>query len=1364
MKAKNTFIQGKLNKDIDERLIPKGQYPHAENVRVSNSDGSDIGAVENMKGNEQITSLGLTNAQCIGAYEDGSRNDIYWFIAGQNKDLVVKYNTINDTTNILLESDANTGVLNFNPSHLITGVNLVVNTDDENDLLFWTDNLNPPRVINVKRFIGSAPDSFTEEDISVIKKPPTDAPVAGFVSDPNSLTNTINDLFLSFGYRYKYADGEYSALSSFTYYMFSPNGLDIDFFTTNNEGMQNSFNAVLLTFNTGSKNVTDIELVFKRSNSNNVYVIESFNKKEENWSDGVDEQYTFKNNKTYKILPDDELLRSYDNVPHLAQAQEIIGSRIVYGNYVEGFDIKNSNGEDIDINFSLDIVSEDIFEVELPVTINTDGNLEVDVSDMPLNQGSQINFKLSLDGTSPENSGGTFEGILGFILNETYSTKTELFNSIAFQDFIDTYSVKFETEQVLTPPVNGLVDSTFTGFTHSYSNDVLTITTPFTDYLIDNTPDDSDISDGDTSNTIYGWEFNSQTTVLSTIQNASTSLKTNRNYEAYLVYLDEYGRKSTALPCPTNTINVPQSSSDKKNRLKVIINNEAPTGINRYKVAVKQNRAPHYNIFATEYFIDGPFVWVKLEGSNKNKVNEGDVLIVKSDSSGLLNNPVETTVLEVNSKERDFIVNNRYDPNTGEIFISEDDTVGEAIVEPAGTYMKIKPSGYNMLYTAETFFDEQYFRNFDLPLNPYVKVDAIRDNGVTTSNFPINQNAIVKLKITALTERRPERLSYEKEYQASQDYANFEEFYLGEEGIPTNNEIDIPDSTRVFRVYDSSAGTIPIGESFLSDATVTVDPTEPAIYFVSPLAGDGSRRTSNINVEISIRNSNGLVVFETKPPIVDNSIAYETSETFDIIDGEHQGDVNQDLVAGINAEVTLDFFNTYNLGSGVESNYYLDGFNKEYLNIDLRPTSTSVEDFKAIRRYSNLTYSEPYNEETNVNGLNEFNLARANYKDDLNKKEGSIYKLYAKDTDLLVFQEDKVSKVLYNKSVIFNADGSSNVSSIQNVLGQHVSYAGEFGISKHPEGFTVYGNTICFPDQKRGAYIKLGGEGIFEISNIGMRNYFRDAFRINPNEAKLGGYDPFNDQYLFRIGNKVLVYDDKNKGWTTILTYNPEFMIGMNNRFYSFKNGELYLHDSEQVNRNTFYGVTYPSKISAMVNEKPSDVKQLKAVSIEGNHPWDVGIDAYLNDTSTPIVSSLNKEDFNRKEGMWYAYVRRNESALHEDSKSMYGIGSVTGITGTTATVNGYSSTLTVGDVILKGSDLSAIGIVQSVTPDGNTTDIELSFVTGLSNGDFIVGVKNARIEGGYLRGYTMKLNLELTETDKVELFAVNSEVMKSFS
>lgn len=80
-KLKNLFTSGRMNKDFDERLVPKGEYRDALNVKVSNSNGSDVGAVENALSNEALSSASFgANATCIGSIADDKNRKIYWFV------------------------------------------------------------------------------------------------------------------------------------------------------------------------------------------------------------------------------------------------------------------------------------------------------------------------------------------------------------------------------------------------------------------------------------------------------------------------------------------------------------------------------------------------------------------------------------------------------------------------------------------------------------------------------------------------------------------------------------------------------------------------------------------------------------------------------------------------------------------------------------------------------------------------------------------------------------------------------------------------------------------------------------------------------------------------------------------------------------------------------------------------------------------------------------------------------------------------------------------------------------------------------------------------------------------------------------
>lgn len=244
----------------------------------------------------------------------------------------------------------------------------------------------------------------------------------------------------------------------------------------------------------------------------------------------------------------------------------------------------------------------------------------------------------------------------------------------------------------------------------------------------------------------------------------------------------------------------------------------------------------------------------------------------------------------------------------------------------------------------------------------------------------------------------------------------------------------------------------------------------------------------------------------------------------------------------------------------------------------------------------------------------------------------------------------------------------------------------------------------------------------------------------------------------------TITFDEKIKGWTSFHSFSPDLMTSMNNNFYSFRNGNLYIHNSDDVNRNTFYGAQYPSKVSVMVNESPSEIKELNSVSLEGNNSWNALITAYVSGVDDIIRSSIKSVEFIKKEGIWFAHARRDEDVGHVNSKWTYGIGEVESIVANVVTIKGATPVLSSGDMIVKGSTLGNIGLASNITNSLGKTVVTLNSVIGLSVGDFVIGQKNARVEGGNLRGYTLRIDLDIELNGKVELFAINSEVIKSFS
>ena len=144
--VRHNFTGGKMNKDLDERLVPNGQYRHALNVEVSTSEGSDVGTVQNILGNKliKIENFNIESAVTLGSIADEKIDTLYYLVWSSTADYIISYKR-GDSSPIPIFVDKNKDVLKFSAEMKITGINVI------DDMLFWTDNLNEPKKINITR-------------------------------------------------------------------------------------------------------------------------------------------------------------------------------------------------------------------------------------------------------------------------------------------------------------------------------------------------------------------------------------------------------------------------------------------------------------------------------------------------------------------------------------------------------------------------------------------------------------------------------------------------------------------------------------------------------------------------------------------------------------------------------------------------------------------------------------------------------------------------------------------------------------------------------------------------------------------------------------------------------------------------------------------------------------------------------------------------------------------------------------------------------------------------------------------------------------------------------------------------------------
>jgi hypothetical protein len=242
-------------------------------------------------------------------------------------------------------------------------------------------------------------------------------------------------------------------------------------------------------------------------------------------------------------------------------------------------------------------------------------------------------------------------------------------------------------------------------------------------------------------------------------------------------------------------------------------------------------------------------------------------------------------------------------------------------------------------------------------------------------------------------------------------------------------------------------------------------------------------------------------------------------------------------------------------------------------------------------------------------------------------------------------------------------------------------------------------------------------------------------------------------------------------------------MIGMNNYFYSFKGGNLYRHNVNET-RNNFYGVQYKSFLQSVFNDIPLENKLFKTMNLEGDAPWDANMITDIQDSGI-----IQDNWFEKKEASWYAFVRNAGTTPAQPGeyalRSVNGIGRSATITGTGASVQVNfaigSSPIDIGSILSIG-DMLYYALPPSYSAPilfGRVTNIQVSYPVGLNRvtvdttisgatvppiqTPYLMYIKNSVAESHGVLGHYCVFNLENDRTSKVELFAVESEVMKSY-
>ena len=176
-------------------------------------------------------------------------------------------------------------------------------------------------------------------------------------------------------------------------------------------------------------------MLFKEDTNSTIKVIEKFDKQELGIADNTDFSVTFDNGKIYTILPSYEILRLYDNVPRFAQAQTMMGNRLMYGNYIDGYDLKDANNNLTKLEYSAEVVTSDILIKEINTRRDTgiynidaaallhpvvDSVVYIDLTGIPLLRGSFLELVLQFDSAGFTSDTPTASSTPNTVINFTF--------------------------------------------------------------------------------------------------------------------------------------------------------------------------------------------------------------------------------------------------------------------------------------------------------------------------------------------------------------------------------------------------------------------------------------------------------------------------------------------------------------------------------------------------------------------------------------------------------------------------------------------------------------------------------------------------------------------------------------------------------------------------------------------------------------------------------------------------------------------------------------------------------------------------------------------------------------------------------
>jgi len=658
----NVFSQGKMNKDLDERIIPNGEYRDAMNVQLSTSDGSDVGVIQNLLGNEILSDqINIAGGTCVGTVVDEKDNCIYWFVTDSNRDMILQYKDgeINTVFN-----DPSKQVLRFNKDNIITGINIL------DEFLFWTDNEYEPKKIHIQRSIdGTSQDiaeqtklfvknvltsvNVKESHITVIKKSPKYPPVLemldnrreGLISaiiqyDFESLETGDSIVFSdtdlgSQGLQHNWRENDILVLQSYednipvvpleefeiklqiTQIRISPLGRSGGAFN------QYIYTAEILSISSLTPVGLDSQTGLAPS-----FVIDLF--------EPTEKIFEFKFPRfAYRWRYED---KEYSTFSPFSEVAFLPGP----------FDYHPKKG------FNLGMVN-NLSQLFIKEFITSDIPEDVVAVDILYKESNSANVYVvdTLRKDDPNISDAPYNNLYNAW---TYENLYDDTNSLQRQG---KYEVKSETIYA-TLPSNQLLRSYDTvprkALAQEITGNRLIYGNYVQNYDLNNLAVNFNVGLSTFENVRYLQQPSGSITNV-----PNKSLKSLRDYQVGVIYLDEYGRQTPILSSNTGIKKLSKSDGDNYNQFKVQCKHDPPAFAERFKFYIKETSSEYYNLALDRYYdSEDDNIWLSFPSSDRNKVDIDTFLILKkgTEANDLVKEEARYKILAIENEAPDYIKKN----------------------------------------------------------------------------------------------------------------------------------------------------------------------------------------------------------------------------------------------------------------------------------------------------------------------------------------------------------------------------------------------------------------------------------------------------------------------------------------------------------------------------------------------------------------------------------------------------------------------------------------------------------------------------------------------------------------------------------